>query len=120
VPQGETAERRAVGDLFAATEALQERLHREHMAMAEARRIAELKALAEREDEAWCEVDALIQQSQAKAYDEAVRLLKRLEDLAEHQNRRSAFEGHLGQIHDRYSRRSALIRRLREAGLIHQ
>jgi hypothetical protein len=119
-PQGETAERRTVDDLFAATEALRERRHRERVAMAEARRIAELKALAEREDEAWREVDALIQQSQAKAYDEAVRLLKRLEGLAKHQNRRSAFEGHLGQIHDRYSRRSALMRRLGEAGLIHQ
>jgi hypothetical protein len=120
VPQGETAERRTVGELLAAMEALQERRHRERVAAAEARRIAELKALAGREDKAWREVDALIQQSQAKAYDEAVQLLKKLGDLAEHQGRRSAFEEHLGQIHDQYSRRHALIRRLREAGLIHQ
>jgi len=118
--QSEMAERRTVGEMLAAMEALQERRRRERAAAAEARRIAELKALAGREDEAWREVDALIQQSQAKAYDEAVQLLKKLGDLAEHQGRRSAFEEHLGQIHDRYSRRSALLRRLREAGLIHQ
>jgi hypothetical protein len=118
VSQGETVERRMAGELFAAAEALRERRRRERAAAAEARRIAELKALAEREDEAWREVDALIQRSQAKAYDEAVRLLKKLEDLAEYQNRRSAFEEHLGQIRDRYSRRHALMRRLRGAGLI--
>jgi hypothetical protein len=119
-PHSETGERRTVGDLFATVDALRERQRRERAAAAEARRIAELKALAGREDEAWREVDALIQQSQAKAYDEGVRLLKKLGDLAEQQGRRSAFEEHLGQIHDQYSRRYALIRRLREAGLIHQ
>jgi len=116
----ETGERRTVGELFAAVEALRERQRRERAAAAQARRIAELKALAGREDKAWREVDALIQQSQAKAYDEAVRLLKKLGDLAEQQGRRSAFDERLGQIRERYSRRSALLRRLREAGLIHQ
>ena len=119
-PHSETGERRTVGELLAAVEALRERQRRERAAAAEARRIAELKALAGREDKAWREVDALIQQSQAKAYDEAVRLLKKLGDLAEHQNRRSVFEERLGQIRERYSRRSALLRRLREAGLVDQ
>jgi hypothetical protein len=116
----ETGERRTVSELFAAVEALQERQRRERAAAAEARRIAELKALAGREDKAWREVDALIQQSQAKAYDEAVQLLKKLGDLAEHQDRRSVFEERLGQIRERYSRRSALLRRLREASLVDQ
>jgi hypothetical protein len=118
--RSDTFERRTVGELLAAAEALREQRRRERAAAAEAQRIAELNALARREDEAWREVDALIQQSRAKAYDEAMRLLKRLEDLAEYQNRRFTFEDHLGQIRDRYSRRHALMRRLREAGLIHQ
>jgi hypothetical protein len=118
--ESETVERRTVGELLAAAEALRERWHRERVAAAEAERIAELKALAERENEVWREVDALIQQSKAKAYDEAVRLLKRLKDLAGYQNRQSAFEEHLEQISDQYSRRYALMRRLREAGLIYQ
>jgi len=116
-PQGDTAARRTVGELFATAEALRERQRRERAAQAEANRIAELKALAQREDEAWREVDTLIQQSQAKAYDEAVGLLKKLEHLAEYQNRQSAFEEHVSQIRDQYSRRQGLMRRLREAGL---
>jgi hypothetical protein len=76
--QRDTFERRTVGELLAGAEALREQRRRERAAAAEAKRIAELNALARREDEAWREVDALIQQSQAKAYDEAVRLLKRL------------------------------------------
>jgi len=120
VSQGETVERRTVNELFMAAKALRKHRRRERAAAAEARRVAELKALAEREDEAWHEVDTLIQQSQAKPYDEAVRLLKKLEGLAEYQNRQSAFEEHLDQIRDRYGRRHALMRRLREAGLIEQ
>jgi hypothetical protein len=120
VSRRETAERRTVDELFAQAEVLRERRRREQAAEAEARRIAELQALAEREDEAWRKVDALIQQSQAKPYDEAVRLLKKLKDLAEYQNRPSAFEEHLDQIRDRYGRRHALMRRLRDAGLIEQ
>jgi hypothetical protein len=107
-----------VGELFAAAEAQRERRRQEQKARAEARRIAEFKALAGREDETWCEVDALIQKSQAKPYDQAVQLLKRLRNLARYQDRDMVFEGHMRQICDLYSRRSALMRRLRQANLI--
>jgi hypothetical protein len=110
--------RRTVGELLAAVTAMRERRRREQAAKAEARRIAELKALAQREDETWREVDALIQQSNAKAYDEAVRLLKRLKDLARYQRQEEVFEGHMRILCDLYKRRSALMRRLREAKLI--
>jgi hypothetical protein len=119
-PSGDAAPRRTVGELFAAAEARHEQRHQEQKAQAEAKRIAELEALAQREDDVWREVDALIQQSQAKPYDQAVQLLKKLRDLAEQQGKEAVFEGHLRQICDLYSRRSALMRRLREAGLIHQ
>lgn len=117
-PQGEKVERRTVGELLAAAEALRERRHRELAARAEAKRIAELKALAEQGEEAWRDVDSLIQQSNAKAYDKAVRLLRKLRELAEYQNRQYAFEERMKQIRDQYSRRHALMRRLREVGLI--
>ncbi len=110
--------RRTVGELLAAVTAMRERRRREQAAKAEARRIAELKALAQREDETWREVDALIQQSNARAYDEAVRLLKKLKDLARYQRQEEAFEGHMRILCDLYKRRSALMRRLREAKLI--
>ncbi len=118
VSKGEASQRRSVGALFAAVEALREHRRRERAAAAEARRLAELNALAGQEDQTWREVDALIQRSQAKAYEEAVRLLKKLRGLAEYQHRQSAFEERLDQIREQYSRRRALMRLLREAGLI--
>ena len=118
--RGEPIRRRTAGALFEAAEALREGRRRECAAAAEARRVAELRALAGQEDEAWREADELIQRSQAKAYAEAVRLLKKLQDLAEYQGQQAAFEERLGQIRDRYSRRPALMRGFREAGLIGQ
>ncbi len=116
--QGAASERRSVGALFAAVEALRERRRKERAAVAEATRVAELKALAGHEEETWRQVDVLIQRSQAKAYEEAVWLLTKLQGLAEYQSRQSAFEERLDQICDQHSRRRALMRLLREAGLI--
>jgi hypothetical protein len=118
VLQHETGPRRTVGELFAEAKDLVEHRRAAEAAAAEARRIAELEALAQRGDAVWDEVDALIQQGQAKPYDEAVRLLRRLRDLAEYQGRTVAFQKRLNRIHDKYSRRSALMRRLRNAGLL--
>jgi hypothetical protein len=55
--------------------------------------------------------------SLAKPYDEAVRLLAKLRDLAEYKGEEAAFLQCLNRIYEQYSRRSALLRRLREAGL---
>jgi len=116
-PQRSTRPRRTVSEIFAAAAEMTERRRRAEAAAAEARRLAELEALAKRGDAVWNEVDALIRQGQAKPYDEAVQLLKNLRDLAEHQRRTVAFQAQLDRIHDEYSRRSALMRRLRNAGL---
>jgi hypothetical protein len=114
----EAAPRRTVSELLEAAEALRQRRRQEEKARAEARRIAEFKALAGREDETWREVDALIQQARAKPYDQAVQLLKRLRDLARYQGREAVFEDHMRQLCDLYSSRSALMRRLRQANLM--
>ena len=107
-----------VGQILAAWEDFQERGRREQAAAAEAKRVAKLEALAGREEETWDEVEALIQQSQAKPYDQAVNLLLQLSDLAEYQDREAAFGDRLASLCDRYRRRYALMGRLREAGLI--
>ena len=117
-PRRDGVTRRTVKQLLASAEELQERRRREYRAKAEAKRIAELEALAHRGDDAWREVDALIQQSQAQAYDQAVRLLEKLKELAVYRKQEAVFEGHLSQICDVYRRRSALMKRLRKAGLI--
>jgi hypothetical protein len=115
--QRNTRPRRTVSEIFAAAAEMTERRRRAETAAAEARRIAELEALAKRGDAVWNEVDALIQRGQAKPYDEAVQLLKKLRDLAEHQRQTVAFQSRLNRLHDEYSRRSSLMRRLRDAGL---
>ena len=116
----DTGGRRTVGQLFAATEELRERKRQERAAKAEAQRVAQLEALARRGDDAWHEVDALIQQSKAKAYDEAVRLLVKLRDLAMYKNQQAVFQERLNQVHTQYSRRHSLMQRLRDAGLYEQ
>jgi len=115
--RGESSTRRTVEQLRAAAQALRELRRRERAARAEAKRIAELEALAKRGDAAWREVDTLIQQSQAQAYGQAVRLLGKLKELAAYQKQEAVFQGRLGQVCELYSRRSALMKRLRQAGL---
>ena len=116
-PEPEALPRRTVGQLVRETEEHREREHRRRVAEAEAKRIRELKALAKRESETWTEIFALIEQMQAKPYAEAVRLLGKLRDLAEYQGEEEAFQQRLNGVYEQYSRRSALLRRLREAGL---
>jgi hypothetical protein len=107
-----------VGQLFAAAEAAGERRREELAAQAEARRIAELEVLARQGDTPWGEVDALIQRSQAKPYDEAVRLLLKLKELAVYQGQEAAFQARMAEISDQYQRRYSLIERFRKAKLI--
>ena len=45
------------------------------------------------------------------------RLLIRLRELAVHQGREAEFQERVNRIYEQYSRRPALRRRLREAGL---
>ncbi len=84
---------------------------------AKAARIRELEALAKRETAAWEDVDALIQKGTSKSYDDVVPLLLKLRDLADHQNQKLKFLTRLQQLHDQYSSRSGLKRRLLKANL---
>lgn len=117
LPKPEASPRRTVGQLVWETEECHERELRRQAEEAEAKRIRELEALAKRESETWAEVFALIERMQAKPYDEAVRLLSRLQDLAAYQAEEAAFQQRLNRIYEQYSRRPALLSRLREAGL---
>ncbi len=110
--------RRTWGDLRARAEQLRREAERRAAEEAEARRIRELQALAAREDEAWREVVALIEEKTAPAYDKAVELLLKLRDLADYQGRQAEFHARVSTLRQRYARRSALQRRLRQAGLI--
>jgi hypothetical protein len=110
--------RRTVGDLLAARDRLAKAEQQKQRRAAEAKRIQELEALAQREATVWQEVDQLIQTSQAKAYKEAVRLLEQLRNLADYQGTQVAFEARLRQLTEQYARRHSLIAALKAAGLM--
>ncbi len=78
--------------------------------------IAEMKALAKREPQAWQEIDRLLESGQKSAavYDQATRQLEKLKQLAEFQDTRDLFFTRVRQLADKYSSRSSLIRRWRE------
>jgi hypothetical protein len=85
---------------------------------AKAARIRELEALAKRETAAWEDIDALIQKGTSSSYDEVVLLLLKLKDLAAHQNQTVKFFTRVQQLHNKYSSRSGLKRRLLKANLL--
>jgi hypothetical protein len=117
LPEAQLPARRTVGQLSREAEERREREEKRRAEEAEARRIGELEALAGREAQVWAEVDALIQQTKARAYDSAVQLLVKLRGLAEYQGQETRFHQQLDAICEEYRRRPALLGRLRDAGL---
>ena len=117
MPEPELQPRRTVGQLLKETEERRERERRRRAEESEARRVQELEVLAKREAQTWEEVDTLIQQTQAKAYDKAVRLLLKLRELARYKEQEETFQQRLNHMCEQYCKRSALLRRLHEADL---
>lgn len=109
--------RRTVQELLEAASEEEKKAEKRRQQEAEAKRIEELQTLAKREAQVWQQVESLIQKAQSKSYDEAVKLLVKLRDLAEYQNGLPVFQERLNQIYEQYSNRSGLKRRLQEVGL---
>lgn len=84
---------------------------------AKAARIRELEALAKRETAAWEDIDALIQKGTSNSYDQVVPLLLKLRDLADYQKQQIKFLTRLQELHNKYSSRSGLKRRLLKVDL---
>ncbi|RME81118.1 MAG: hypothetical protein D6775_14440 [Caldilineae bacterium] len=109
---------RTWGELKARADQIRQEAERRAREEAEAKRIRELQALAAREAQAWEEVVALIEEKQGSSYDKAVELLLKLRDLADHRDSMTGFQERVTDLQQRYARRPALQRRLREAGLV--
>lgn len=127
-PPHEIAPRRTVGYLLATAQEERERerkrqaeeaerQRKKEAEEAERQRIKKLKSLAKQEEQTWQKVEALIQKSQAKPYDQAVRLLVDLKELAEYQGTPDRFWPRIKQLTEKYRRRSALMRRFDQANL---
>ncbi len=112
------AARRTWGEIQETAEALRQTEARRQQAAAEAQRIKDLQEFAPRAAQAWREVQALIEQKQARPYDEAVALLVKLRDLAVFQDRLLEFQPRLASIQAQYANRPAFQERLRKAELV--
>lgn len=109
---------RKAAELLAAAAARFDRRKELERQKADKARIKRLNEMAQREPETWKQVFDLIKTKQTRAYDEAVKLLTELRDLAQHFGRSEEYESRLGQIQKDFSSLSGLKSRLREAGLI--
>ena len=109
--------RRTVGWLMAEAERQRELARKRRAEEAERRRIQALENLARREPHTWRTIDALIERRVGSSYKEAVELLVKLRELAEYQGRTAAFQERVSQIRARCKPTSALLRRMKEAGL---
>jgi len=117
LPKTDTLQPRTLGQLWAVAEEIEQASVAQAATKAKARHLKKMKELAAREDQLWHEVITLIEQKSSRSYDQAVANLNDLRDLAQHQNEESAFQARLNAIYRDYRRLSALMRRLRSAGL---
>lgn len=76
-----------------------------------------LEGLVGKENEIWEKVNSLILTKTPKNYDEAVRLLIDLKDLAQKNNDISFFKSKLVGIRENHSRKSSLLSRINSANL---
>ena len=123
---GEQAEPRTVAELLQAAErvaaerviaekkeAAREQARRERAeAAARERRLADL---TEREEESWRRIDELAAQKNATAYDEAVRLLLDLRELAIRDGRKDEVDARTAALRARHGGKRRLVERVDEA-----
>lgn len=84
----------------------------------EERHLAKLKKIEDKEDVLWEEVYSLIKQKQTKAYDEAVRTLSSLKELAIFKQNLTSFKEKVELIKQQNCNLSGLKRRIDSAKLL--
>jgi hypothetical protein len=120
VPEGK---RRSAKELLAAAEersGVRRRAAAEREARERARREEEaaaarskyLAGLANRQEEVWQQIDALIATKQPQKYDQAVTFLKDLHELAAQSAQQDAYRRRLADLRERHARKPSLIGRI--------
>ncbi len=102
-----------------ADQSIEERKTRERE-KAEHERLEYLERIERDESELWKSVHDNIQTKNIKGYDEAILILQRLKELAEHRTCLEAFERRVSEIYMAYPRLSGLRWRLKAGGLIEE
>jgi hypothetical protein len=109
---------RSIQELLELAKTLNEKRRAEEARVAKALHQKKMETLAPQEERLWAQVIPLIEQKQTKAYEEAIRILIDLRDLAEYDQRQAAFQAKLSEIKAKYPTLSGLHRRLADAKLI--
>lgn len=110
--------RRALCELISSANEYTKIRQKQELQAAKEARIRELSALAPKEAKLWEEVFRLIALKQSKPYDEAIKHLRNLRDLAEHQGQLAQFKLRIQKMQTDYSNRPGLLSRLQKAGLL--
>jgi hypothetical protein len=90
---------------------------RQELEKAEKVRIKALQAIAPKANAMWAEIDTLLVAPKAQNYDQALKLLIQLRDLANYQNQTVIFQERVQRIAKKYPNRTGLLDRLRKAEL---
>jgi hypothetical protein len=90
---------------------------RQELEKAEKARIKALQAIAPKADAMWAEIDTLLVAPKTQNYDQALKLLIQLRDLANYQNQTVIFQERVQRIAKKYPNRTGLLDRLRKAEL---
>ena len=91
--------------------------HRLRVAAAE-RKEARLRRVALRGEAVWPQIEALIMEKSAIAYDQAVTMLCDLKELADRDGAEQRFSSRVETIAELHRRKVTLVRRLKAAGLV--
>jgi hypothetical protein len=110
--------RRTWGELRETASRLHAEAEQRAQEAAEARRVRELEVFAPQATKAWRDIDSLIQQKTARAYDEATLLLIKLRDLAIYQQRLPEFQTRLAGLQAQYLKRPSLLERLQRVAQV--
>lgn len=112
------AKRRTAKEILARADTFREIREEKERKVAQKAHLKRMVVIAEHEDKSWQEVDRLISQKKVKAYDEAVKILKELRELAEHRNELPAFKERSKAIKVQYPTLSGLHSRMDRAGVL--
>ena len=111
---------RTAGELLAAADRIaEERAAAEHARREREKRGAReryLEDLARREEDAWRQIDTLIATKQPARYDEAVKLLCDLRDLAVRRGRADGVESQLRRLCEMHAKKPSFLDRLKRGG----
>ncbi len=126
VERPQAVEPRTIQQLIQGSIQLKQAEKERQVEAARQKHIAEMKALATREEQTWKKVDDLLNNGRkiAAVYDEATELLDKLQQLSEFQDtadtsiRRDIFQQRLRMLAVKYSARPSLIRRWENKGWI--